>query len=108
MTSEQSKCRTQSRCRTEMKSGSSGRRFTRRDALKGGLALGTCLTAGTFGIIGKASAAAVTMRFGSDSPIGAAPHQIRRGSEGAGRKPHVGARPGDDLPGRLSSAATDP
>lgn len=47
-------------------------RLTRRSALKGGLALGTGFTAKTFGIIGKASAAAVTLRFGSDSPIGAA------------------------------------
>ncbi len=51
----------------------SGRSFTRRSALKGGLALGAGLTVGTFGIIGRASAAPVTMRFGSDSPIGA-PH----------------------------------
>jgi tripartite ATP-independent transporter DctP family solute receptor len=43
--------------------------LTRRSALKGGLALG----AGVFGIIGKASAAPITMRFGSDSPIGS-PH----------------------------------
>jgi tripartite ATP-independent transporter DctP family solute receptor len=46
----------------------SSRLVTRRSTLKGGLALG----AGTFGIIGRASAAPVTMRFGSDSPIGAA------------------------------------
>jgi tripartite ATP-independent transporter DctP family solute receptor len=44
-----------------------GRLFTRRNTLKGGLALGA-----TFGIIGRASAAPLTMRFGSDSPIGAA------------------------------------
>jgi tripartite ATP-independent transporter DctP family solute receptor len=47
-------------------------KISRRDALKG-VALGAGLTAGTFGIIGKASAAPVTMRFGSDSPMGA-PH----------------------------------
>jgi tripartite ATP-independent transporter DctP family solute receptor len=47
--------------------------LTRRGALKGGAALATGLTAGTFGIIGKAAAAPVTMRFGSDSPIGS-PH----------------------------------
>jgi tripartite ATP-independent transporter DctP family solute receptor len=47
--------------------------LTRRNALKGGIALGAGLTFGTFTIIGKASAAPVTMRFGSDSPIGA-PH----------------------------------
>jgi tripartite ATP-independent transporter DctP family solute receptor len=50
----------------------SGRLLTRRNTLKGGLALGAGFTAGTFGIIGRASAAPVTMRFGSDSPIGAA------------------------------------
>jgi tripartite ATP-independent transporter DctP family solute receptor len=55
------------------KGGSVGRRFTRRNALKGGLALGAGLTASRFGIIGRAAAAPVTMRFGSDSPIGA-PH----------------------------------
>src|SRR3981189_2872206 len=47
-------------------------KISRRDALKG-VALGASLAAGTFGIIGKASAAPVTMRFGSDSPMGA-PH----------------------------------
>jgi TRAP-type transport system periplasmic protein len=52
---------------------SSGRLFTRRNMLEGGLALGAGLTIGGFGIIGKAAAAPVTMRFGSDSPIGA-PH----------------------------------
>jgi len=57
----------------ETKDQSSGRPFTRRSALKGGLALGAGLTASTFGIIGRASAAPVTMRFGSDSPIGS-PH----------------------------------
>jgi tripartite ATP-independent transporter DctP family solute receptor len=49
------------------------RSLTRRSTLKGGLALGAGLAAGPFGIIGKASAAPITMRFGSDSPIGA-PH----------------------------------
>lgn len=53
--------------------GSLYRPLTRRSAIKGGLALGAGLTVGTFGIIGKASAAPLTMRFGSDSPIGA-PH----------------------------------
>jgi TRAP-type C4-dicarboxylate transport system substrate-binding protein len=52
---------------------SSRRLFTRRSTLKGGLALGAGLTVGTFGIIGRAAAAPITMRFGSDSPIGA-PH----------------------------------
>ncbi len=51
----------------------SRRLFTRRTALKGGLALGAGLTAGTFAIIGRASAAPIIMRFGSDSPLGA-PH----------------------------------
>src|ERR1700722_1473279 len=51
---------------------SSNGRLTRRSALKSGLALGTGLAAGTFGIIRKPSAAPVTLRFGSDSPIGAA------------------------------------
>jgi TRAP-type transport system periplasmic protein len=50
-----------------------GRPCTRRNALKGGAAFGAGLTAGSFGIIGKASAAPVTMRFGSDSPMGS-PH----------------------------------
>jgi TRAP-type transport system periplasmic protein len=45
--------------------------LTRRTTLKGGLALGAGV--GVFGIIGKASAEPITMRFGSDSPIGA-PH----------------------------------
>ncbi len=49
------------------------RSLTRRSTLKGGLALGAGLAAAPFGIIGKASAAPITMRFGSDSPIGA-PH----------------------------------
>jgi TRAP-type transport system periplasmic protein len=49
------------------------RSLTRRSALKGGLALGAGLAAGPFSIIGKASAAPIMMRFGSDSPIGA-PH----------------------------------
>jgi len=47
-----------------------GRAVTRRLALKGGLALGVGLA--PFGIIGRASAVPITMRFGSDSPIGAA------------------------------------
>jgi TRAP-type transport system periplasmic protein len=54
--------------RADPKGGSSGRLLTRRNTL----ALGAGLTAGAFGIIGRASAAPVTMRFGSDSPIGAA------------------------------------
>jgi tripartite ATP-independent transporter DctP family solute receptor len=62
--------RKQIKVQAEMKASS--RLFTRRAALRGGLALGAGLTAGTFGIIGKASAAPVTLRFGSDSPIGAA------------------------------------
>ncbi len=59
--------------RARTKGASSGRLFTRRNAIKGGLALGGGLAAGTFGIIGRPSAAPITMRFGSDSPIGA-PH----------------------------------
>jgi len=55
------------------KSSTSDRAFTRRDTLKSGLAAGAGLAFGVFGIIGKASAAPVSMRFGSDSPIGA-PH----------------------------------
>jgi tripartite ATP-independent transporter DctP family solute receptor len=50
---------------------SSGARLTRRKALQSGLALGAGI--GTFAIIGKASAAPVTMRFGSDSPM-SSPH----------------------------------
>src|SRR5215475_9468447 len=48
------------------------RRLTRRSALKSGFVLGAGVSFGTFAIIGRASAA-VTMRFGSDSPM-AAPH----------------------------------
>ncbi len=55
------------------KGATSGRAFTRRDTLKSGLAAGAGLAFGVFGIIGKASAAPVSMRFGSDSPMGA-PH----------------------------------
>ncbi len=51
----------------------SRRSLTRRSTLKGGLGLGASLAVGTFAIIGRASAAPITMRFGSDSPIGA-PH----------------------------------
>lgn len=58
--------------RADTKGASSGRLFTRRNTLKGGLALGAGLAGGRFGIIGTARAAPVTMRFGSDSPIGAA------------------------------------
>jgi TRAP-type transport system periplasmic protein len=61
----------QIKSQAETKGGSSGRVLTRRGALEGGLALGAGL--GVFGIIGEASAAPITMRFGSDSPIGA-PH----------------------------------
>ncbi len=63
----------QIKCRTKTERGSSGRPFSRRNALKGGLALGAGLAVGGFGIIGRASAAPVTLRFGSDSPLGA-PH----------------------------------
>jgi tripartite ATP-independent transporter DctP family solute receptor len=49
------------------------KKYTRRSTLKGGLAIGAGLSFGAFSIIGKASAAAVTMRFGSDSP-NSAPH----------------------------------
>ena len=56
-----------------LKTAASSRSVTRRHALKGGLAAGAGLAFGGFGIIGKASAAAITMRFGSDSPM-AAPH----------------------------------
>jgi TRAP-type C4-dicarboxylate transport system substrate-binding protein len=59
--------------RAATNAGALRRSFTRRNTLKGGLALGAGLTIGSFGIIGRASAAAVTMRFGSDSPLGA-PH----------------------------------
>jgi TRAP-type transport system periplasmic protein len=51
---------------------SSSGRLTRRSTLRGGLALGAGVTAEAFGVIGRASAAPVTLRFGSDSPIGAA------------------------------------
>lgn len=59
--------------RSGKKGATSGRAFTRRDTLKSGLAAGAGLAFGVFGIIGKASAAPVSMRFGSDSPMGA-PH----------------------------------
>jgi tripartite ATP-independent transporter DctP family solute receptor len=49
------------------------RSFTRRSTLKGGAALGAGLAITPFGIIRRASAAPITMRFASDSPIGA-PH----------------------------------
>src|SRR5580704_10290500 len=65
--------RRQIKNQAETKGVSLRRRFTRRNALKGGLALGAGLMTGSFGIIGRASAAPFTMRFGSDSPIGA-PH----------------------------------
>jgi tripartite ATP-independent transporter DctP family solute receptor len=52
---------------------SSGGLFTRRNALKGALALGAGLIAGTSGSLRRAYAAPVRLRFGSDSPIGA-PH----------------------------------
>jgi TRAP-type transport system periplasmic protein len=76
--------------RADGKGGQSGRLFTRRSTLKGGLALGASLAGGGFGIIGRASAAPVTMRFGSDSPIGAAHTKsavvlkdlVERGTEG--------------------------
>ncbi len=55
------------------KAKSVGGPFTRRSILKGGLGVGAGLADWTFGIIGKAAAAPITMRFGSDSPIGA-PH----------------------------------
>ena len=55
------------------KSTASRLALTRRSTLMGGLAVGAGLSFGTFAILGKASAAAATMRFGSDSPIGA-PH----------------------------------
>jgi tripartite ATP-independent transporter DctP family solute receptor len=66
MTSEQSDRKSQRNRRP------SGERLTRRNALKRGLGLGAGLATGAFGIIGRASAAPVTLRFGSDSPIGAA------------------------------------
>ncbi len=50
----------------------SPRALTRRAAVKSGLMLGAGIAAGGFAIIGRAAAAPVTMRFGSDSPIGAA------------------------------------
>jgi tripartite ATP-independent transporter DctP family solute receptor len=74
----------------EAKGGSTGRALTRRSTLKGGLVLGAGATLGTFAIIGNASAAPVTMRFGSDSPIDA-PHTksavvmkelVERGTDG--------------------------
>ncbi len=46
--------------------------ISRRNTLKAGLALGAAFTGGSFGIIGRASAAPITLKFGSDSPIGAA------------------------------------
>ncbi len=61
----------QIQARPKVESAASDVRLTRRRALAGGLALGAGL--GPFGIIGKASAAPVVMRFGSDSPMGS-PH----------------------------------
>jgi tripartite ATP-independent transporter DctP family solute receptor len=54
------------------KATAAGRLLTRRSVLKRGLVLGAGAAFGTFAIIGR-SRAAVTMRFGSDSPM-AAPH----------------------------------
>jgi tripartite ATP-independent transporter DctP family solute receptor len=65
--------RRQIKNQADTKAMSLRRRSTRRSALEGGLAFGAGLTVGAFGIIGRASAAPITMRFGSDSPIGA-PH----------------------------------
>jgi TRAP-type transport system periplasmic protein len=59
--------------RNDIRAKTNRRPLTRRTTLKGGLALGTGLAVGTFAIIGKATAEPITMRFGSDSPIGA-PH----------------------------------
>jgi TRAP-type transport system periplasmic protein len=61
--------------RAETRSSTPLRALTRRSTLKGGLALGAGFTVGTFAIVGKASAAPITMRFGSDSPINA-PHTL--------------------------------
>jgi TRAP-type C4-dicarboxylate transport system substrate-binding protein len=47
--------------------------LTRRSALQGSVAAAAGLYTGTFGTIANAAAAPITMRFGSDSPIGA-PH----------------------------------
>ncbi len=58
---------------TKAKPGSLGNLLSRRSALRGGAALGAGLAVGPLGILGKASAAPITLRFGSDSPIGA-PH----------------------------------
>jgi len=55
------------------RSARSDRVVTRRGALKGAVATAAALGTGVFSIIGRASAAPITMRFGSDSPIGA-PH----------------------------------
>jgi TRAP-type transport system periplasmic protein len=52
-----------------VRAATSRRPLTRRSTLKGGLALGAGLAVGTFAIIGKASAAPIDMRFGSDSSI---------------------------------------
>jgi TRAP-type transport system periplasmic protein len=72
--------------RADTKGAASDRLLTRRNTVKGGLALG----AGAFGIIGRAAAAPVTMRFGSDSPIDAAhtksavvfKEMVERGTDG--------------------------
>jgi TRAP-type transport system periplasmic protein len=53
----------------DLRAAASRRPVTRRTTLKGGLALGSGLALGTFAIIGKASAAPISMRFGSDSPM---------------------------------------
>ncbi len=59
----------QTKARPKAEGGRSGRPPTRRRVLKGGFALGAGLAAGSFGIIGKARAAPIVMRFGSDSPV---------------------------------------
>ncbi len=53
----------------ERSSMAAGRPLTRRNVIRGGLALG----AGTFAIARRAAAATLTMRFGSDSPMNS-PH----------------------------------
>jgi tripartite ATP-independent transporter DctP family solute receptor len=64
--------RSQIKGRTIAAAGSA-RTLTRRVAVKNGLMLGAGIAAGGFAIIGRAAAAPVTMRFGSDSPMGS-PH----------------------------------
>ncbi len=64
--------RNQTRDKKAVGKEAKGNLISRRSTLKAGLALGAAFTGSSFGIIGRAAAAPIRLRFGSDSPIGAA------------------------------------